>query len=178
MSELITLARPYAVAAYRRAKETQSVQQWADQLALLQGLLADDRLHRAAVNPAARKDVFTDQLIDLCGAHLDQEGANFVRILVSNGRLSLISSILQLFNEYRAADEGYADVDVISAYPLAESETVELAALINTWLAREGRLNVTVDGSLIAGVVLRAGGRVVDASVRGQLQRLAQGLGN
>lgn len=178
MSELITLARPYAVAAFRRAKETQKVQQWADQLALLEGLLADERLHRAAVNPAARKDVFTERLIDLCGEHLDQEGANFVRILVSNGKLSLISSIVKLFNEFRAADEGYADVDVISAFPLEEGEAVELQALINTWLAREGRLKVTVDGSLIAGVVLRAGGHVVDASVRGQLQRLAQGLGN
>lgn len=176
MSERTTLARPYAVAVYKRAKESGKIGQWAEMLSFLKVVVADPVIARAVANPRVDKERFLGSFLDLCRDHLSGEGENFVRVLVKNGRLGLVGTISELFDEFRAADEGYIDVDVTTAYPLESEEETNLAALVEKWVARRGRLRVTVDRSLIAGVVLRAGDRVMDASIRGQLQRLAKRL--
>ncbi|MEW6037238.1 MAG: F0F1 ATP synthase subunit delta [Pseudomonadota bacterium] len=178
MSELTTLARPYAVAVFKAAKEAGKTQEWADMLEFLKQVMADPLMERAASDPKAGKDKFIANFLDLCDGHVTPEGENFIRLLASNGRLGLVGTIADLFAEFRAEEEGYVDVDVITAYPLEASEETNLNALVEKWMSRKGRLHVTVDESLIAGVILRAGGRVVDASIRGQLQRLAKRLSN
>jgi F-type H+-transporting ATPase subunit delta len=89
MTELTTLARPYAVAAYRRAKETKSTARWADELAFVALVMADDRMKLAASNPRVRKEAFTASFLALCEGRLSAEAQNFVRILVENRRLAL-----------------------------------------------------------------------------------------
>ena len=178
MSELTTLARPYAVAVFKAAKEAGAIKEWADTLEFLKQIMADPLMERAASDPKAGKDKFIANFLDLCKGHVSPEGENFIRLLASNGRLGLAGTIADLYAEFRAEEEGCVDVEVISAYPLDESEEANLDALVEKWMSRKGRLHVTVDESLIAGVIVRAGGRVVDASIRGQLQRLAKRLSN
>jgi F-type H+-transporting ATPase subunit delta len=178
MSELMTLARPYAVAAYQRAKETSSTAQWEDMLAFLADALDDPLLRQAASNPLADKDQFLAALFDLCQGELNEEGQNFLRLLVHNHRLGLMPSIRTLFSHYRAEDEGYIDVSVATAFPLASDEEQDIAAIVENLVKRQARLTVHQDESLIGGVVIRAGDRVIDGSVRGQLQRLEKTLWN
>lgn len=178
MSESNTLARPYAVAAFRRAKETASADVWASQLAFLTAIMADDQIRRAAGNPRVRREAFTQSFLGLCAGHLDQEGENFVRLLIQNHRLSLVGQIAELFNQFRADDEGYIDVDVASAFELTEDDLAKLSASLDGILGRKARLTGKVDGNLIGGVYIRAGDRVIDASIRGQIERLAKSLWN
>ncbi len=178
MAEVATLARPYAVAAYKRAKETGSTAQWADALAFLDLVMADRRMAQAASNPKAKKEQFTQALLNLCEGKLDREGENFVRLLVANRRLGLIKSIREQFEQYRAEEEGYIGVDVLTAYPLEEAEREQLAAMLRQTLGREPRLSVQVNEALIGGVLIKAGDRVIDASIRGQIQRMAKRLYN
>ncbi len=178
MAEVATLARPYAVAAYKRAKETGTTEQWSQSLAFLSAVMADERIAKAAANPKVQKEQFTRSLLDLCQGNLDAESENFVRLLVANRRLGLIKSISEQFEQYRAEEEGYIEVDVRTAYPLDDEERESLAAVLRQNLGKEPRLNVQVDESLIAGVLVRAGDRVIDASVHGQIQRLAKRLYN
>jgi F-type H+-transporting ATPase subunit delta len=129
-------------------------------------------------NPKAKKDQFMTAFLDLCGGQLDAESENFVRLLVANGRLDLIASIAEQFEQFRAEEEGYLDVEVCSAYPLEDAERDKLTAVLQTALGKQPRLHVTVDEALIGGVLVKAGDRVIDASVRGQVQRLATRLSN
>lgn len=178
MSELATLARPYAVAAYKRAKETASTAKWSDTLAFLSSVMMDSQVAQAAGNPKAKKDHFTKSFLDLCEGQLDGETENFVRLLVANGRLDLIHTIAQQFEQHRAEEEGYLDVEVCSAYPLEDGEHDKLVTVLQTALGKQPRLHVRIDESLIGGVLIKAGDRVIDASVRGQVQRLATRLYN
>jgi F-type H+-transporting ATPase subunit delta len=178
MSELMTLARPYAVAAYQRAKETGSTGQWETMLQFLEAALADPQLQQAASNPRADKGRFLSAFFDLGQDYLNDDGRNFVRLLVHNHRLGLMSSIRTLFSHYRAEDEGYIDVSVATAFPLDAEEEQDIAGLVEKLLKRQARLTVHQDESLIGGVVIRAGDRVIDGSVRGQLQRLEKTLWN
>ena len=178
MSELATLARPYAVAAYKRAKETASTEKWSEALAFLTEVMKDQRMAQAAANPKAKRDQFTKAFLDLCRGKLDAEAENFVRMLIENRRLGLVKFISEQFEQYRAEEEGYIEVNVHSAYPLEDEERDRLTRVLQKTLGKEPRLNVRVDESLIGGVLIQAGDRVIDASVRGQIQRLAKRLYN
>jgi F-type H+-transporting ATPase subunit delta len=116
--------------------------------------------------------------LDLCEGHLDGEGQNFARLLIQNHRLALIGDIAQLFGQYRADDEGYIDVDVASAYELSAEEQQKLAGTLDGALGKRAKLKVSIDRSLIGGVYIRAGDRVIDASIRGQIERLTKSLWN
>lgn len=178
MSELITLARPYAVAAYKYAKEAGKTQEWNDELVFLSQLMADPRLQQAATNPKVRREDFTSAFLDLCGSHLQDDAQNFVRLLIQNQRLSLLGEIADLYGQYRAEDEGYIDVDVASAFDVTAEESNKLTKTLEANLGKKVRLKVRIDPELIGGVYIRAGDRVIDASVRGQIERLAKSLLN
>jgi F-type H+-transporting ATPase subunit delta len=178
MEELSTLARPYAVAAYKRARETQTAERWGEQLAFLTELLQDAQIADAAAHPKIDKDRFADIVLEQCGKDLDQEFQNFVRLLVQNHRLGLTRQISELFRQFKAEDEGYIEVEVRSAFAMDEVEQIKLATSLGNVFRKKTHLNVTVDSSLIGGIYLRAGDRVIDYSVRGQIQRMAQRLWN
>ena len=174
----MTLARPYAVAAFERAKETGSVEQWQETLDFLRELIKDPLMQQAAANPTADKQGFLNALLDVCGDRVFGDTANFLRLLVQNRRLGLIEHIASLFSYYRSEDEGTIDADVETAYPLNDEQCGRIAALIEKLLNRRARLTVRSDRDLIGGVIIRAGDRVIDASLRGQLQRLQKSLSN
>lgn len=178
MDETTTLARPYAVAVFKRAKESDAIEKWASELAFLSAVMADSGMRQAAANPKVRREAFVQSFVGLCEGYLDAEAQNFARLLIQNHRLELVGDIARLFEEYRAEDEGYVNVDVASAYDLTAEEQQKLAGTLDAALGRKARLKVTVDRELIGGVYIRAGDRVIDASVRGQVERLAKSLWN
>lgn len=178
MGELTTLARPYAVAAYKRAKESGTVGEWSDALAFLAALMENREIIQAAANPKVKREQFTTAFLGLCAGHMNTEAENFVRLLIRNRRLALVKYIAELFQEYQAADEGYIDVDVTTAFPLEDEEWGKLGAVLQRVLQKQPRLRVFIDDRLIGGVYIRAGHRVIDASVRGQIERLAKNLLN
>lgn len=176
MSELATLARPYAAAVFKRARETGTLDTWSETLAFLAELLETPEVKRAAANPKLGKHGFAALVIELCGTALTPEAHNLIRLLAENGRLSLSQAIAVQFERYRAEEQGYLDTHVISAFPLDATEQASLSATLQKLLGKQLRLDVTVDRSLIGGVVVRAGDKVIDGSVKGQLQRLAARL--
>ncbi len=178
MSELATLARPYATAVFKRAKETGTTPQWSDALEFLSAVISDPQIERAAENPVASKDKFTQALLDLCRGKIDGEGENFVRLLIANKRLGLIKLISEQFEQLRADEEGYIVAEVHTAYPLDVAEINQLTTLLQQTLGKQPRLHILVDETLIGGVLIKAGDRVIDASVHGQIQRLAKRLYN
>lgn len=174
MSELATLARPYAVAAYKRAKETSSIEQWSDALGFLALVMADKSVASAACNPKANREQFVQALLDLCAGYLNSESANFLRLLAENRRLGLVSQIRNEFEQYRAAEEGYVNVAVNSAFPMDDNQCQQLEVTLTKVLGKTPRMEIAIDDSLIGGVLIKAGDRVIDASVRGQIQRLTK----
>lgn len=178
MQELTTLARPYAVAAYKRAKETNTTDRWSEQLGFLTELLDQTPLAKVARHPKINKESLASVVLEECGYGMEPEMKNFVRLLVDNRRLDLVRQISDLFRQYKADDEGYVEVEVRSAFAMDEVEQIKLATSLGNVFRKKTYLNITVDSSLIGGIHIRAGDRVIDYSVRGQIQRMAQRLWN
>ncbi len=176
MSELATLARPYAAAVFKRSKETGTTEQWSKSLAFMSAVLKDKEISVVVDNPKVSKERLSALMLDICQGQVDEEGANFLKLLVQNNRLTLAPTISELFEACKAESEGYVDVDVATAYAFSKEEKQRFTSTLEKTLSKKVHMNVTVDKSLIGGVVVRAGDRVIDGSIKGQLQQLAKRL--
>ncbi|MDF1581918.1 MAG: F0F1 ATP synthase subunit delta [Methyloprofundus sp.] len=174
MSELATLARPYAEAAFKRAKETGNSQEWSDALAFLSVAIQDTDLSAIINNPKVSEDRLVQLMQDICQDKVKNESFNFLKLLIENSRLYLAPQIAELFESYKAEDEGYVDVDVITAYALTKAEEQSFASSLKVKLNKEVNIHASVDSSLIGGFLVRAGDSVIDGSISGQLQQLAK----
>ena len=174
MQENITIARPYARAAFEQASADGELASWSTLLGLLGQIVADPLMRSIIKNPKISHVQLTNILLDICGSHLNEKGRNFVRILVESGRLTVAKQISMLFEELKAEAEGIAGVEVISAYPLEDKQRELIKQVMAKRLAKKIEITTHVDQSLIGGAIIRAGDSVIDASLRGRLQQLSR----
>lgn len=178
MAESVTIARPYAEALFRTAKESGNLTKWAGAVASLAQVAANTEVRSAIGDP----NVAAPQLVDLfrsaCGTAVDTELANFIQLLANNDRLALLPEIGALYESYKQAEEGTKQAVVISAFPIDDNQVKalvpQLEAVFNTRL----ETSVTVDPALIGGIKVIVGDQMLDVSVRGKLDAMATALNN
>lgn len=174
--ELITIARPYASAAFELALANKTLAEWEAMLQsgafLAQQELVSLLLARPTVTAAQASDVFCDILEKV----LDPEKKNFIRLLAENKRLAVLPAIAALFAEYRAEHERTVTVQVTSAIALDDATKQQLTKALTERLKRHVTLQCDTDNSLLGGAVLRAGDMVIDGSIRGKLNRLLESI--
>ncbi len=175
MAEALTIARPYAEAAFRLAREQGAMPSWNDALNRLAsiaqapealGLIGDPNL---TVTQLA--GVFTDS-----AGMLTQEQKNFVTMLAQNDRLAVLPEIAGMFGRLQHAQEGVVDAHVESAYPLTEGQLAEIVATLEARVGKKVAATSSVNVELIGGVAIHIGDEVMDASVRGKLAQLSKSL--
>jgi len=176
MAEKQTLARPYAEAAFELAKGQNQLKKWSEMLAFIATVAADARMMQIANDPRVDRAGFLDLFLGVCEKRIDEQGANFVRLLVDNRRLTLLPEIVAQYEALKAEAEARVEATVISAFPLEAVQLDSLGAALKRRLGREVNLTAQVDQALLGGVVIRAGDLVIDGSVRGRLQELAAHL--
>jgi F-type H+-transporting ATPase subunit delta len=176
MSELSTLARPYAAAVFKRANESDSAEKWSQMLVFIAAVVKDNDITTVINNPKVSKDRLCQLMLDICQDQLNSEGENLLKLLVQNDRLLLAPQISSLYEAHKAEAEGYVDVDVKTAYAFTKEEQKKFTSALEKTLAKKVRINVTVDKALIGGFLAKAGDRVIDGSIKGQLQQLAKRL--
>ena len=176
MAETGELARPYAVAAFMQADEEGRLGEWAEMLELLAAIARDPTMSGLIANPRVDRARLVDLFIDVCGIRLSDTGRNFVKVVGEYGRFALLPDISERFAEERAAREGRNHVHVTSAFKLSKSQRKTIVEAMEKRLGTKVTLDCEVDNSLIGGVVIRAGDLVIDASLRGRLEQLAQTL--
>ena len=175
MSEFITVARPYAKAAFDFAVEHQSVEGWQDMLAFAAEVTKNEQMAEL-LSGALAPETLAESFIAVCGEQLDENGQNLIRVMAENGRLNALPDVLEQFIHLRAVSEPTAEVDVISAAALSEQQLAKISAAMEKRLSRKVKLNCKIDKSVMAGVIIRSGDMVIDGSVRGRLERLADVL--
>ena len=175
MSELTTVARPYAKAAFDFAVEKNAVAKWQEMLTFAGEVAVNEDMHQLLTGAIAA-DTLADIFNNVCGEQLDEHGQNLVNVLAENKRLAALPEISTLFDAFKADYDKEIEVDVTSASTLTDAQQNELVASLEKRLARKVKLNCNVDPALIAGMVINAGDTVIDGSVKSKLNRLADAL--
>ena len=175
MSELTTIARPYAKAAFDFAVEADAIESWFEQLTFAAEVSKDNTI-QAYLSGGVSVEQATTLFLSVCGEQVNSSGQNFIKLLAENHRLLALPQVLEQFCELKAVHEQTVNVDVTSAVKLKAAQTKALSAALEKRLARKVKLNCKVSKSIISGLVIQAGDMVIDGSIKGKLNRLAQTL--
>ncbi|PLW70910.1 F0F1 ATP synthase subunit delta [Pseudohalioglobus lutimaris] len=176
MAEISTLARPYAKAAFEYAREKGALAQWSEQLGTVAAVTLVEGMDKVLDNPSLTDEQQAQILNDVCGDASGAEVKNFVSILSSNKRLSLLPEIRVQFELLKSNLEKSVDVEVVSAFDLDDATASRLADVLGKKLEREVKVSTSTDNDLLGGVLIRAGDLVIDGSVRGRLNKLAEAM--
>ncbi|HZF24468.1 MAG TPA: F0F1 ATP synthase subunit delta [Burkholderiales bacterium] len=173
MAELATIARPYAEAVFRLAKEGNALGTWSEKLAFIAAVYHDPQMQAAIGNPRVTANDVERLLLAISGDRIDDAARNFIQLLVRNRRLAMLPQIREQFEKLKLEDEGKLDARISSAYPLDDAQRNQVVNLLSSRFKRKINATVTVDPELIGGIKVEVGDKVWDASVRGRLQTMA-----
>ena len=176
MSELITVARPYAQAAFDLARENGALSRRSDSLEFAAAVAGDETMAETIESPAMTVEKRAELFISIRADYLDDNGRNFIRLLAENGRLPALPEIAGLYEKLRSEEEGSIEARVISARPLNDVQQAEIIAALKKRFAREITLQCETDESMLGGAIIRAGDTVIDGSMRGRLEKFATAL--
>ncbi len=174
MADPFTLARPYARAAFQAALGADALAEWSRMLGVAAAVSGQTAVHAALTDPGRSWQETAALFSDLCGEELSEQARNLVSLLAENKRLTLLPQIRSQFDELKANQERSVDVELVTAFPVSDEVSTALEQGLKTRLAREIRLRASVDQDLIGGAVIRAGDQVIDHSIRGKLDKLAE----
>ncbi len=169
-------ARRYAEAAFEVAMRDGTLERWRSELDLAAGLAGDRRAVAILSNPAIAVERRAAVLRDLLTDRVSQPVLNLVQLMLRRGR---IDELPRVASEYRRLDDerqGIVHATVTSAAELTQDEIRELTARLERTTGGRIALEVEVDPNLLGGLVVRVGDRMIDASVRGRLERLRNQL--
>jgi F-type H+-transporting ATPase subunit delta len=168
------LAGRYATALFELAQEERAVETVERDFATLNALIAGSadlaRLVRAPVFSRDEQKKGMDAVLRRMEAA--PLTVRFVLLLATKGRLFVLTDVIRAFETLAAKARGEIRAQVTSARPLSDAETGELKAILKSKLGREARLDTKVDPSLLGGLVVKVGSRMIDSSLRTKLDGL------
>ncbi|KEY91416.1 ATP synthase subunit delta [Candidatus Photodesmus blepharus] len=174
MSNFNTIARPYYRAAFDFALSNEKLDEWSEMLLFVMKIsnrreVKDLIACSLPIPPLSLAEI----LISICGDRLDVHSCNLIRIIAKNGRLKILPDICEGFLNLKKKYEGKIDVDVLSAVKFSKNQHKDISNKLSRRFNCKVQLNCSVDKTLIAGIVIRAGDLVIDNSASGYLRRMS-----
>lgn len=177
MARTSSTSRRYAEAAFQVARRDEALDAWSDGLRLAAAFLADPRVATAVNNPAKP---YRDRLAIVDRLLKDRAPAGVVRLaglLAERGRADRLTEVAAEYQRLLDRERGIVEAHVTSAASLTPDETEAVKAWVAKSTGKDVHLTAEIDDSLIGGLTVRVGDRLLDASVRGRLERLRTQLG-
>jgi F-type H+-transporting ATPase subunit delta len=168
-------ARRYALAAFEIAKERGEVDSWRTAVDQIAEFMTDPEVRRVLENTRVSQEP-KQRLIGAALADLPPLPLNLARLLVRKHRTALAGDIAIAFRQMTEEDRGITRAHARTAVPLSEAEVADLARRLQAQTGNEVILEVEVDPTVLGGVVVQIGDRLIDASTRARLQALRENL--
>ena len=186
MADWTSIARPYAKAIFMYALESKALPAWSTWLSMLQTVLLSSDLLAFIENPETtveqHKTVLFEVMSDVMRAasestsELSDVQKSLIVVLAENRRLPTVPAIFEQFETLRANEEHRMSVQVESFSALTDREKARLVERLTARFNRAVSLEVSVNPDLLGGAIISANGWVINASVKGQLDKLGADL--
>ena len=168
-------AKRYAQAVFGLASESGQLEQWTDHLRIMAEALENEELRtffEHAKVPLSRK-------VDTIGRILPEPtpiARNLLSLLVSRGLVQLLPEVEKAFQQLLNELRGREEVEVTSAVPLQDQEKERIVGFLTSLTGKDVLLDSRVDPSILGGLVMRVGDRLIDGSTRSKLEALGKEL--
>lgn len=169
-------ARRYAEAAFQIAMRDGTIEIWRSELDLAGAVVEDPTVARVLANPAValeRRDAMVDSAI---GPVVSGPVLNLVKLMLRRGRIDQLPRVSAEFRRLDNARQGIVPATATTAAPLSQDEVRALVGRLEQMTGGRIELDLQVDPSVLGGLVVRVGDRLIDGSVRGRLERLRNQL--
>jgi len=176
MAEAISVARPYAIAAFDEASKLGDLKGWSYVLQSAADAVVHPEVRALITSPRVARSQLEDLMLAFCGDKISAAGRNFIKLLVESQRLILLPEIAAMFEAMRAEAEKSVDVVVTSAFDLDEAQKQKITAAMKIRMGREVRLSCETNRELLGGIIIRTGDKVIDGSARTHLSELTNAL--
>lgn len=169
-----SLAGRYATAVFELAQEENAVDAAERDFLALKAMMADSPdLARLVLAPVFSSEDQEKGMKAVLGAmQASALATRTVLLLASKRRLFILGDVIRSFEKMVERLRGEISAQVTSARPLTDAQTAELKNILRTKLGREARLETKVDPSLLGGLVVKVGSRMIDSSLRTKLDGL------
>lgn len=176
MARPTAAGRRYAEAAFELATRDDALDGWAEGLALAARFAADDAVVHVVDNPSIPSADRLATVTRLLDGRVSPGVVNLARLLAQRGRFQTLPAIAAEYRRLLNRRRGIVEAVVTSAQPLTAEETAALRARVEALTGSGVELRAEVDTELIGGLTVRVGDQLLDASVRGRLERLRSQL--
>lgn len=174
--ELNTIAKPYANAIFEIAQQSQSHSDWKSVLEAGVQLANDHTMQAFIASPSTTKGNKAGAIMALfesiLGQSLSAQESAFVGLLLDNGRINALPSMLELFDAMADSRSDAKTFDVVSAYALNDQQQQQLMGDLSRKYNAIVSINTFVDENLVGGVVVKEGDKVIDLSVKARTNKL------
>lgn len=172
------LAKRYAMALIDVAASANALPAIENDMVSLEKMITENaQLSGVLANPVMSAGTLLAILKDISSrAGFHQLTLNFLGVLAANRRVADLPIIIQAFRKAIAARAGILNADVKSAQPLSATQQEELSRTLAKKTGKQVHLSLSVDPSLLGGMVVTIGSRMIDDSVKSKLTRLQQAL--
>ena len=172
------LAERYAAALFELADERRALDAVADDLRAMRAMLHDSAdLSRLVRSPVlSRGDQGRAIALVAERAELSQLTRDFLAVAARNRRLFAVPAMIEAYLAKLAARRGEVTAEVTAAQPLTEAQSSALSDQLRRAVGSQVSVDLKIDPSLIGGMVVKIGSRMVDGSLRSKLQRLRLAL--
>jgi F-type H+-transporting ATPase subunit delta len=168
----------YATALFELARDEKSIDAVKADLDRFEAMLADSAdLKRLVRSPVFSADAQSKALAAvLAKAEISGVAANFLKVLTANRRLFAVRDVIRAFRALVARFKGEATADVTVAEALSDKNLDALKTALKSVTGKDVALNVNVDPSIIGGLVVKLGSRMVDSSLRTKLNSIKHAM--
>jgi F-type H+-transporting ATPase subunit delta len=172
MARPTTAARRYAEAAFEIARRDGTLDRWNDDLRLAAEVAVQPDVARVVDSPAIPFASRREVVVNLLGPRISPQALNLTLLLAQQGRLSAVPAVAGEYKRLVDRERGVVTATVSSAVSLEPAELEAIGAHVREITGARAEIVTVVDPSLIGGLTVRIGDRLIDASVRGRLERL------
>lgn len=170
-----SLAGRYATALFELARDEKQLDTVGASLAALKAALAESEDFRTlTTSPLIGRDEAVKTVEAAARAmKLDSITANFLGVLAQNRRLSQLGAVIRAFNLLAAQHRGETTAEVTSAHPLTDDQVAALKTNLRSRMGRDINVELNIDPSILGGLVVKIGSRMIDGSIRTKINTLA-----
>ena len=176
MARRESAARRYAEAAFEVATRDKTVDTWRSELETAAAIVADEKVGRALANPSIPLEERTATAEKTFSRIVSRPVLNLMGLMLRRGRIEELPRLAAEFRRLDDERQGITHATATSVSSLTPDEVGALTQRLEQFTGGRVELDVQVDPSLLGGLVVRVGDRLIDGSVRSRLERLRNQL--
>lgn len=175
--ELVTIAKPYANAVFEIAQQDKSHNDWKAVLEAAASLVTNEKMQDYLNSPSVTKQdknaAIQGLVVKITKRKLNAKEDEFLSLILDNSRAEALPSILALFEERANSFDDAKVFQVISAYKLTTAEEKSIATDLGKKYNTNVSIETTINDSLVGGLVVKLGDKVIDMSIKARTDELS-----